>query len=162
MQAHESTLGIYQIVLSGCSSPSLMQAHMLTGVSVVGPTLLGLPYAMSLLGWPAGITVLVVAYFTTLWTTHLVSDLVEYKGVRYIRYRDLAEVIYSWWRVTATALLGGSSVLLLPCCWTRASHSGQCSKTASMQAIVGFWGKAIIWPCQWANLIGEAPNLSGP
>ena len=103
-----------------------MQAHVLTGVSVVGPTLLGLPYALALLGWPAGITVLVVAYFTTLWTTHLVSDMVEYKGVRYIRYRDLAEVIPSW-RVPATALPGSSSVLLLPCCWTRAPHSGQCS-----------------------------------
>ena len=90
-----------------------MQACVLTGVSVVGPTLLGLPYALALLGWPAGITVLVVAYLTTLWTTTLVSDMVEFNGVRYIRYRDLAEVIPSG-RTPATALLGRSSALLLP------------------------------------------------
>ncbi|KAK9812218.1 hypothetical protein WJX73_004919 [Symbiochloris irregularis] len=89
--------------------------HMCT--SVAGPALLGLPYAMSLLGWPAGAVVLLLGFFVTMYTSYIMASLHQWDGTPHIRYRDLAQSIYGTWR-----------------------------------------GKAIVWPCQWANLIGS--NIS--
>lgn len=61
-------------------------------VAVCGSALLGLPYALSLLGWPVGIPLLTMAFTSTLWASFLLSKLCRWDGNHYIRYRDLAEV----------------------------------------------------------------------
>lgn len=48
--------------------------------AVAGPALLGLPFAMSLLGWPAGILVLVLGYVVTLYNSYLIAKLHETGG----------------------------------------------------------------------------------
>ena len=48
--------------------------------SVAGPALLGLPFAMSLLGWPAGIVVLLLGYIVTMYTSTLIAKLHETGG----------------------------------------------------------------------------------
>lgn len=81
--------------------------------AVAGPALLGLPFAMSLLGWVGGTVALLAGWATTLYTSYIVASLHDWDGRRHVRYRDLAESIFGKW-----------------------------------------WGRGLIWPCQWANLIG--------
>ena len=54
---------------------------------------MGLPFALSLLGWPIGLLLLTMAFTSTLWASFLLSKLCRWNGKHYIRYRDLAEVI---------------------------------------------------------------------
>ena len=57
-----------------------------------------LPYAVSRLGWPAGIIALAFAGATTMYTSCLLASLDRHDGVRRTRYRDLAYSIMgaSW------------------------------------------------------------------
>ncbi len=57
------------------------------------PTL-GLPYAVSLLGWAGGLIALVAGGAVTLFTSLLIAGLLEFGGKRHIRYRDLAQAIF--------------------------------------------------------------------
>lgn len=59
---------------------------------VSGAPLLGLPFAMALLGWAAGTLALMLGFFVTLWTSRIVASFHEHKGHRHIRYRDLAAI----------------------------------------------------------------------
>lgn len=54
----------------------------------VGSGILALPSAMSALGWVAGLVLLVVFAAITYWTTLLLIDCYEYKGVRHATYFD--------------------------------------------------------------------------
>ena len=66
--------------------------HMTAAVASV-PTL-GLPYAVSLLGWEGGLIALVAGGCVTLFTSLLIAGLLEFGGKRHIRYRDLAQAIF--------------------------------------------------------------------
>ncbi len=57
------------------------------------PTL-GLPYAVSLMGWAGGLIALAAGGCVTLFTAFLIASLEEYGGKRHIRFRDLAQAIY--------------------------------------------------------------------
>ena len=61
-------------------------------VAVCGSALMGLPYATSLLGWPAGIVLLATTFMSTLWASCLLARLCRWDGRQHMRYRDLAEV----------------------------------------------------------------------
>lgn len=77
--------------------------HMTAAVASV-PTL-GLPYAVSLLGWPGGIIALLAGGCVTMFTAFLISGLLEYGGTRHLRYRNLSQ-----------AILGGlASLPAVPC-----------------------------------------------
>ena len=66
--------------------------HMTAAVASV-PTL-GLPYAVSLLGWAGGIIALIAGGLVTMFTSFLISSMLEYGGSRHIRFRDLAVAVY--------------------------------------------------------------------
>ena len=66
--------------------------HMTAAVASV-PTL-GLPYAVSLLGWAGGLIALVAGGLVTLFTSLLIAGLLEFGGKRHIRYRDLSQAIF--------------------------------------------------------------------
>ncbi len=66
--------------------------HMTAAVASV-PTL-GLPFAVSLLGWAGGLIALVAGGLVTLFTSLLIAGLLEFGGKRHIRYRDLAQAIF--------------------------------------------------------------------
>lgn len=57
------------------------------------PTL-GLPFAVSLLGWGGGLVALVCGGAVTMFTSFLVSSMLEYGGTRHIRFRDLAVAVF--------------------------------------------------------------------
>jgi amino acid permease len=57
------------------------------------PTL-GLPYAVSLLGWGGGIIALLAGGLVTMFTSFLISSLLEHGGTRHIRFRDVATAVY--------------------------------------------------------------------
>lgn len=57
------------------------------------PTL-GLPYAVSLLGWPGGLISLIAGGCVTMFTAFLISGLLEFGGTRHLRYRNLAQAIF--------------------------------------------------------------------
>ena len=65
--------------------------HMTAAVASV-PTL-GLPYAVSLLGWPGGLIALLAGGCVTMFTAFLISGLLEYGGTRHLRYRNLSQAI---------------------------------------------------------------------
>lgn len=66
--------------------------HMTAAVASV-PTL-GLPYAVSLLGWPGGLIALIAGGCVTMFTAFLISGLLEYGGRRHLRYRNLSQAIF--------------------------------------------------------------------
>ncbi|BDA51000.1 GABA transporter 1 [Coccomyxa sp. Obi] len=75
--------------------------HMTAAVASV-PTL-GLPFAVSLLGWGGGLVALIAGGAVTMFTSFLVSSMLEYGGKRHIRFRDLAVAVFGksgWWAVT--------------------------------------------------------------
>ena len=49
-----------------------------------------LPFAVSRLGWPAGMIALIVGTMVTMYTSCLLASLHRHNGRRYTRYRDLA------------------------------------------------------------------------
>jgi hypothetical protein len=57
------------------------------------PALLGLPLAVSALGWAGGITVLVLGGCYTLYCNLLLASLHDYGGTRQRQYRQLAKNI---------------------------------------------------------------------
>ncbi|KAK9902210.1 hypothetical protein WJX75_007822 [Coccomyxa subellipsoidea] len=75
--------------------------HMTAAVASV-PTL-GLPFAVSLLGWAGGLIALIAGGIVTMFTSFLISSMLEYGGKRHIRFRDLAVAVFGksgWWAVT--------------------------------------------------------------
>ncbi|XWS56339.1 hypothetical protein CRYUN_Cryun09bG0077500 [Craigia yunnanensis] len=97
--------------------------------SIVAPALLSLPYALSLIGWFAGMLSLTVAALVTFYAYNLLSLVLEYHaqlGQRQLRFRDMASDILGprWGRyfvgpiqfglcygaVMACILLGGQSL----------------------------------------------------
>jgi hypothetical protein len=56
-----------------------------------------LPFAIASLGWAGGIIALVAGIATTWYCSILLASLSEYNGVRYVRYRDLAQSIIGPW-----------------------------------------------------------------
>lgn len=64
--------------------------------SIVGPVLLSIPFAISLLGWAAGVLVLMLSAFLTFYAYNLLSVVMEKQaelGHRHIRFRDMARHI---------------------------------------------------------------------
>ena len=64
--------------------------------SIVGPPLLGLPYAFTFLGWTAGVLCLVIGALTTFYSYNLISLVLEHHahlGRRQLRFRDMARHI---------------------------------------------------------------------
>lgn len=66
--------------------------HMTAAVASV-PTL-GLPFAVSLLGWGGGLVALIAGGLVTMFTSFLVSSMLEYGGKRHIRFRDLSVAVF--------------------------------------------------------------------
>eukprot|EP01025_Chloroclados_australasicus_P061871 TRINITY_DN8126_c0_g2_i1.p1 TRINITY_DN8126_c0_g2~~TRINITY_DN8126_c0_g2_i1.p1 ORF type:complete len:450 (-),score=25.83 TRINITY_DN8126_c0_g2_i1:237-1586(-) len=64
-----------------------------TVTSVVGVGVLGLPYALSDLGWTAGVIGLIIACAVSYYTSFLLITMHESKGTRFSRYRDLGQAI---------------------------------------------------------------------
>ncbi|XP_075643594.1 GABA transporter 1-like isoform X3 [Castanea sativa] len=97
--------------------------------SIVAPALLSLPFALSLMGWSAGVLCLIVAAGVTFYSYNLLSLVLEHHaqlGQRQLRFRDMARDILGqgWGRffvgpiqfglcygaVIACILLGGQSL----------------------------------------------------
>ncbi|XP_062000635.1 GABA transporter 1-like isoform X1 [Rosa rugosa] len=97
--------------------------------SIVAPALLSLPYALSLMGWFAGVICLTVSALVTFYSYNLLSLILEHHahlGQRQLRFRDMARDILGprWGRyfvgpiqfglcygaVIACILLGGQSL----------------------------------------------------
>lgn len=57
------------------------------------PTL-GLPFAVALLGWPGGLIALIAGGAVTMFTSFLISSMLEYGSTRHIRFRDLAVAVF--------------------------------------------------------------------
>lgn len=49
--------------------------HIIT--AIVGAGVLGLPKAVALLGWPSGLTLLLIFFLVTLWTSYLLTEVHE-------------------------------------------------------------------------------------
>eukprot|EP01023_Acetabularia_acetabulum_P058183 TRINITY_DN6838_c0_g2_i3.p1 TRINITY_DN6838_c0_g2~~TRINITY_DN6838_c0_g2_i3.p1 ORF type:complete len:488 (-),score=64.93 TRINITY_DN6838_c0_g2_i3:164-1549(-) len=64
-----------------------------TVTSVVGVGVLGLPYALSSMGWGAGLIMLIIACSVSYYTSYLLVTMHESKGTRFSRYRDLGAAI---------------------------------------------------------------------
>ncbi|KAK9911815.1 hypothetical protein M0R45_035704 [Rubus argutus] len=97
--------------------------------SIVAPALLSLPYALSLMGWFAGVLCLIISALVTFYSYNLLSLVLEHHahlGQRQLRFRDMARDILGpgWGRyfvgpiqfglcygaVIACILLGGQSL----------------------------------------------------
>eukprot|EP01026_Neomeris_dumetosa_P050426 TRINITY_DN4421_c0_g1_i8.p2 TRINITY_DN4421_c0_g1~~TRINITY_DN4421_c0_g1_i8.p2 ORF type:complete len:251 (-),score=14.82 TRINITY_DN4421_c0_g1_i8:5-757(-) len=85
----------FEIELSKVQPPQGKWYHAAfhTVTSVVGVGVLGLPYAMSNLGWTAGIILLIVACAVSFYTSYLLISMHESRGKRFNRYRDLGQAI---------------------------------------------------------------------
>eukprot|EP00882_Tetradesmus_deserticola_P013889 GHRQ01014752.1.p1 GENE.GHRQ01014752.1~~GHRQ01014752.1.p1 ORF type:complete len:208 (+),score=53.08 GHRQ01014752.1:469-1092(+) len=64
----------------------LATAHIVT--AIIGAGVLGLPYALSWLGWVAGIVILLLFYVITLWSSLLLAECHETNGVKHPTYRS--------------------------------------------------------------------------
>jgi hypothetical protein len=64
----------------------LASAHIVT--AIIGAGVLGLPHAMSWLGWVGGVIVLVLFFWITLWSSLLLADMYEVDGVKHPTYRS--------------------------------------------------------------------------
>lgn len=60
--------------------------HIIT--AIIGAGVLGLPHALSMLGWLGGIVALVAFFFVTMWCSFMLSDMYEYDGVKHGTYGD--------------------------------------------------------------------------
>ncbi|KAI8467603.1 MAG: transmembrane amino acid transporter protein-domain-containing protein [Monoraphidium minutum] len=70
---------------AGHSSWVTAAGHLVT--AVIGAGILGLPYAVSWLGWAAGLACLVIFFVITLWSCTMLTDCYHYKGKRHTRYK---------------------------------------------------------------------------
>lgn len=64
----------------------LATAHIVT--AIIGAGVLGLPYALSWLGWVGGILVLLLFYAITLWSSLMLAACQEHDGMRHPTYRS--------------------------------------------------------------------------
>ena len=70
--------------------------------SIVAPALLSLPFALSLLGWVAGVFCLTMAALVTFYSYNLLSVVLEHHahlGQRQLRFRDMARDILGGWQL---------------------------------------------------------------
>ncbi|EXC25425.1 hypothetical protein L484_016808 [Morus notabilis] len=75
--------------------------------TIVAPALLSLPFALSLLGWFAGISCLVISALVTFYSYNMLSLVLEHHaqlGWRQLRFREMATDILAF------ILLGGQSL----------------------------------------------------
>lgn len=70
---------------AGHSSWLTASGHLVT--AIIGAGILGLPYAMSWLGWVAGMVCLVAFFLITLWSCTMLTDCYHFKGKRHTRYK---------------------------------------------------------------------------
>jgi len=56
--------------------------------AIIGAGVLGLPHAVSMLGWLGGIVSLVLFFAVTMWCSFMLSDMYEYDGVKHGTYGD--------------------------------------------------------------------------
>lgn len=82
--------------LCSCEYDSICVAHALphrapTRPPQVGAGVLGLPSAMSWLGWVAGPILLTFFYGTALWTSRLLADVYCVAGIEHARYHHAVE-----------------------------------------------------------------------
>uniref|UniRef100_A0A383V4H3 Amino acid transporter transmembrane domain-containing protein n=1 Tax=Tetradesmus obliquus TaxID=3088 RepID=A0A383V4H3_TETOB len=63
----------------------LATAHIVT--AIIGAGVLGLPYALSWLGWVGGIFILLLFYVITLWSSLMLAECHETNGVKHPTYR---------------------------------------------------------------------------
>jgi len=73
--------------------------------AIVGAGVLGLPSAMSYLGWPAGIVVLVLSWVISLYTLWQLVKMHEMDGRRFNRYHELGQYAFGTLVVTLACLL---------------------------------------------------------
>lgn len=66
---------------AGHSSWATAAGHLIT--AIIGAGVLGLPHAVSWLGWVGGVVFLVVSFATTLWTSRMLTDCYHVKGARF-------------------------------------------------------------------------------
>ncbi|KAB1225316.1 GABA transporter 1 [Morella rubra] len=97
--------------------------------SIVGPLILGLPFALALLGWVGGVLCLTLASLVTFYSYNLLSVVLDHHaqlGQRHLRFRDMARDILGpgWGKycigplqfgicygaVIASSLIGGQSL----------------------------------------------------
>lgn len=73
--------------------------HIIT--AVIGSGVLGLPYVVGVMGWPAGMILLFLFFVLTLWTSFLLTEVHEINGVRFQRYGELVEALLGelYWQV---------------------------------------------------------------
>jgi hypothetical protein len=96
----------------------LATSHIIT--AIIGAGVLGLPYALSWLGWAGGIACLLVFYAITLWSSLLLTECHETDGVKHETYRAAVRYILG----EAHTGRGGGVVL-----WGAApSQGGPCLK----------------------------------
>jgi amino acid permease len=62
--------------------------------AIVGAGVLGLPQAISFLGWPGGMVVLVLSWVISLYTLHQLVALHEFEGKRFNRYHELGQYAF--------------------------------------------------------------------
>ena len=55
--------------------------------AIIGAGVLGLPHALSWLGWIAGTVCLVAFFMVTLWTCTMLTDCYNVKGKRHTNYK---------------------------------------------------------------------------
>lgn len=81
--------------------------------AVVGSGILALPSAMAALGWIAGTILMVLFAIITYWTTLLLIDCYEYKGVRHATYYDAVKHMLpgTWWPLLMQILQQANLVL---------------------------------------------------
>ncbi|GBF92649.1 amino acid permease-like [Raphidocelis subcapitata] len=60
--------------------------HIVT--AIIGAGVLGLPHALSMLGWLGGCVALVSFFLVTIWCSFMLADMHEYDGVRHATYGD--------------------------------------------------------------------------
>lgn len=74
-------------------APHASHALLCAAAAVASVPTLGLPFAVSLMGW-GGLIALLCGGCVTLFTAFLIASLEEYGGKRHIRFRDLSEAIF--------------------------------------------------------------------
>jgi hypothetical protein len=79
--------------------------HIVT--AIIGAGVLGLPHALSMLGWLGGCVALVAFFLVTVWCSFMLSDMYEYDGVRHPTYGDAVVNVLGGWGGTGRLRGGG-------------------------------------------------------
>ena len=74
--------------------------HIIT--AIIGAGVLGLPHAMSYLGWVGGVVALVAFFVVTMVCSFMLADMYEFDGKRHGTYGDAVVAILGGWRQGGT------------------------------------------------------------